>query len=460
MKRPLIFLITFFVLNNVFAAERLIDLYQQFIPQQIKRQKRYMEIENKKLERYAELNPDLIYVYLEHLNRKFNLRLSDPDSNFHNYFGYLLNTSKEKKSKWAHKIQLQIDKRAIIPLAKAKLIYLFSTAASIDYKIELQEKEITPPKDFDRNRQAYFKYIYFSKDDKEEYDPQKNYTELCDQQLEKIAARFTKYYNELELIGESERKNLIAKALKYSFLFKESYLPAYERTNFSILDFIYKAIIPEYRNYFGLSAGISYTPLKVSFDDAISFADPAGKMYSVAIKASYNTYVRFGFRFVLNKKMIPFSYINATFGFGLSAAPKNKEDKNLGHIILYDGDLYVNGAYGVRNLRSFDMYSFMVQFSTPALFITDKLYFEGGLNYTFYYLKFKYDYYFDGYAIDHSNNGLPDFYKGWTKEVKENKHRFRPLLVANYNLTRFINLRLDILVYNDFQVGINYVYRF
>ena len=56
-----------------------------------------MEIENKKLERYAELNPDLIYVYLEHLNRKFNLRLSDPDSNFHNYFGYLLNTSKEKK---------------------------------------------------------------------------------------------------------------------------------------------------------------------------------------------------------------------------------------------------------------------------------------------------------------------------------------------------------------------------
>ena len=62
--RIIISLIVILLSLNSASANEIIDLYQAFRPQKVKQYPKLMESENLKFEQYAQLNPQLIYFYI------------------------------------------------------------------------------------------------------------------------------------------------------------------------------------------------------------------------------------------------------------------------------------------------------------------------------------------------------------------------------------------------------------
>ena len=433
------------------------EIWEFFLPNKL-RSALYVQNECSKIERYGRLNPDLIYVYLEHLQRRF-ATTTTRDSSFEQYFSFLYNKSKKEKSKWAHRMLRVLDEKEIFfPLTSFRLKHLFAELGMLEFSIDIPDSLPLPP-DYDFNRAACFKYLFLTKKS-ESYDPEKNYREKFEYELSKIGKLFEKYYSEVTLYGKKQRKALREKAFVYSYIFADSYLPGYERVPFTLADFIYKTVASDFTNHSAVYFSYTYFSSDITYDKVIQFKDLFTVTYSADVKARHNYFVWLGIRYAFRERLLPFSSVNAKVGIGVQSKALNINDRVVGHVIRYDGDLYVNGTYYIGKIRNLKMDAFAAQVTVPFFYLTNDLFFEAGAFYAYYRLKFDYDYWFDGYIIDHSTNGVPEFYSGWSRSVKAHTQRFKGVLSANYRLFDYFLIHINFLIYNDFHGGISFCYQF
>ncbi len=457
--RHFFIILLLFCVTKTFAGDDSFSNLTKYLPEQITANPSYLKTEKQKIEFYSKINPNLIYIYIEHLNRKLTKHISDPDSNFHSYFGYLLNKSKEAKHKWANQNILDIHARKILPLAKERIKSYFYGPTELDFRLNAtQNEKLQPPADLDKNMQAYFVYLTLKEGKAKEYSPEKNYQKLCKDELVKIAKFFEEKYQQLEVIGKRQRDKLIRQALFYSYIFKNSYLPEFENTDFSLADFITKSVVIEYQNHFEFYVGYAFEPFSFKFKNIITFKDLYDQKFNYSMDVQNNHYLQLGIKIPFNKDIVPFSFINLKAGFAISSNVLYDETVDIGHIIRYDNIIYVNGTYKLVNFRDFNTYSLQGQVTIPLFFVSKNLYLETGVDYKSYYLSFKYDYYFDGYVIDHATGEIPDFYKGWSDSIKKQNIRIKPMLSANYTLFDFINLKVEFFIPNDVQVA-GYIFK-
>jgi len=211
MKKGTFILLIFNLAHLLFAGNKPDAKWDRFFPE-ILQKSPYLKNEVVKINHYAQLDPNLIYIYFEYLHRKFNLKTNNPDSNFSAYFGALLNQRKAEKNKWVQKILAQIDKKSFTPFVKAKLKRIFRSIAP-EYNLAQLKEKVIPPRELDVNRQAYFNYIYLSGHFGETYKEQVNYVDMYGRELIKMAAFFDEKYTHWQSISKHQRKKLVSKAL-------------------------------------------------------------------------------------------------------------------------------------------------------------------------------------------------------------------------------------------------------
>ena len=456
---PLIFVIIL-LLNGPVGATQTKSIWKKFLPQQISKSEKYSQNECAKIDRYGELNPELIYVYLEHLKRKFTLKISDPDSNYQTYFGYLLNWSKMIKNKWAQRELQHIDRKEIsFPLVKERLSRFFTKYASSDYALVIKDSVPSHP-DYDPNLSAYFKFLFFSQT-KEPYNPKTNYEHRLGLVLKKMGDYFSQYFTKGKSLTKIQRHALIKKAFKYSYIFANSYLSQYEQTHFTLSDFIYPLILPEFINHSRLLVDLTYTSLEFNFEKAITFADVFGTKYSTPVKGRYDIFPWFGFRYALTKAMRPFSMVSFKFGFALKPSLFDSDDRLVEKVFHSNDVFFVKGYYFIQNIRAIRKNAFAAQITTPVLFFTNNFYLEAGLFYCYTSIRLKYDFRFDGIAYDYSSQNIPEYYsKGWSGSATSSKYKIKPIVNLNYAVFDFLTIYFDYLIYKDYNAGIRFSYRF
>ncbi len=453
----LMFVIILFLSGHV-GATQIQSIWKDFLPRQILKNEKYSRNECARIDRYGELNPELVYVYLEHMKRKFTLKIFDPDSNYQAYFGYLLNWSKIIKSKWAHRELQNIDRKEIFfPLVKGSLKRYFEKIASQKYVLVKKDSVPRHP-DYDPNLSAYFKLLFFLRN-KEPYNPETNYESRLGLVLKKMGDYYSQYYKKRKSLSKKQRHALIKKAFKYSCIFANSYLPRYEQIHFNLSDFIYPLVLPDFFNHSQLLVGLTFSSLGSGFN--ITFKDLFELNYSTPVKSEYEIFSWFGFRYALTKAMRPFSMVNVKFGFALHASFFDSGDRLVAKVFHSNDVLFVKGDYFIKNIRAVQKNAFAAQVTTPVLFFTNRFYVEAGLFYIYSYIRLKYDFRFDGISYDFSIHDIPEYYsKGWSASTTLSKYKIMPLVNLNYAVYDFLTIYFDYLISKDFNTGVRFSYRF
>ena len=444
-----IFLLLSFTLLH---AQKLIDLYKEYFPRVIFENENNIKAENSKLEIYAELNPDLIFYYLNRLNFKLDKDNIFADSTQAEKFTTVLKASQYLKNDWAEKNIRYISENYDAPL-KQNLLSFFKKYLKSDIPENDFKKLDTLPHN---NKLDYVRYIYFSKDKNTIYDEKVDYSQKMEEALERLIAYFEYNYTKLKNT-QATNNDLLFNAAKYSYLFKDSYLPNYSNTTqFRLVDLLTEFFKKELEEGNELLVGLSYDlfPMEMSVTGKVK--GEFDEIYNYGFSLGYKPImINFGYNYKVKRINQAFPSVNIHIGlslFNLYLSPKNLYSD---YFIRGGNGYMINGTYRFDTLINKNTITGILQASLPLLFVHN-FRLEGGVYSGLVYASYTYQLAFYGSA--HSSNGMeiPSFYTE-PKEYKSEKIDLYlyPVLILNYNFLNRYNLVLKYYI-EGLQIGFLY----
>ena len=427
---------------NFSSGQELIDLFIRYYPEQLLGRRNFKKAENARLIEYAQLDPGIIYFYMENLNKRFRDEITNPDSNLTTILGHKIRQSQKLKRLWAEK-QIEMVRYSLkVPLKRREILGKLS---KYKYRRSLSDS-LDLSRYSDLNRMYFFHYLCLIHDTEIIYDPGESYAELLINKANELVSAFNEAYKNLARISRKKRRIWIDRALRYSFLFKDSYLKEYpSTTNCYLYEFINEAVSPDYINHD--SIGLLFQSISYPFEahGTIRFRDPFDEEfrydYNIMIRNSVS--INLGFKVKTQSKYLPFSDINMFFGYSTSQSTENSFEKTeLWSGIKVRYGTSVRGSYMLSDYRNFDHYALTFQLFTPIFFVTKSLHLDFGIAYTFQRVSFQYDYYVDG-EVFYSTQEPPDMFEDKTFKVVHKWHLMRPIFAIGYYILRPLDIRLD-----------------
>jgi len=451
-------LITFSILFlfSVGFSQDLLTLYKNYIPESIINNPVYCADVERNLQTYSRLDPNLIYYFIETLNMVSQKIEVSPDSDWRNILQQHLARAKYLKRKWAEIMIANINETFSPPIKCSEIAsYYKEYEYGVYKKVIIKESEI-----IDKNKQNFYKYIYISGQNNLQYNPDEDYSRLYNQAVKTLVGKFNKQFVNRAQLSKIELKELIDLAFKYPYVFKDSYLDDIPyNTSFHIYALINDYVKDKYMNTNSLYVQVADNFLPITYNESIEFTDPFGSKYKYDYQLDLgNTiYVNAGFRVKLKKLYWPFSFINFNVGAAIQKSLSNSFKRHL----FFSGykaksGLSFDGSYYISDYRDLKSFFITTQISTPVYYISDKIYFEAGINYSMHKISFEYDFNRNGDVGTPYGDDPPAFFQDEVVKYDKTHHLFYPLISVNYFPAKSINIRVDYLAPVQARASVSY----
>ncbi len=445
-----IFLV-FISLCHFTSAQTKTNLFFSFLPEEIKNNQTSVEQVISKIEGYANLNPELIYYIIKNTELRFGENITDPKHNFKNILLFKINEYLDLRNKW-YKRQRESMYKEIPTLneyIRISEMYrpFYLKDFNPDTSVEVNHQTI------DKNLADFYSCIYLSNQDMI-YNPDLNYSTMKKQEVRNLVNFFKLKYDNADDLIENEKEEVINTALKYPFLFEDTYLPEYDEvTPFRLFDIIHKMIYTEYLENSSVTFQFAKAIHSIDFKETITFKDnrfPYSELEGDS-KMAITTEVNFSIGVKLRIKQYKtwLSYLKADIGIAYQSELNFESDFNQSFpvyaykpgnpIKIFEGEYqgYVTGK---------DQKVLYTRIYTPVYYILNNIYFEVGLSY--YYFVFNSEYTITRSAIRQVSedaldlNNDPRIIK---KTLTENI--ISPVISVNFDIFKFLTLKIDALNY-------------
>jgi hypothetical protein len=456
MNLKIVYLVLIIILSiNSASAENLLTLYGKFIPEKLQNNVANRQDLDRVLTLYSQLDPDLLYFYIEDLNQRFNNTESEPDTNYRIYLLKYSGKIKYLKQQWAQQ-NIETIKQIYSPGRKVEQIQSYFTP----YIFKVVKEIITDSFDnIDKNKQDFYTYIYLSENNEIEYNEEIDYSNLRNQITNELVNNFNAKFQNIENLSDEEITKTINSAFKYSFIFKDTYLSQYKNTtNFHIYELIDYLIKDNYLINNQIYAQLSYFPLPIYFEENIKFTDPFGDPYDYEYDIEFNnaTYLNLGYKYKLKNETTALSYLDISVGIPIYSSYEN----GLQDTALFAGTkmmtgYWFTGEYFLSNERNASSFILSTQIATPIYYFDYNLVLEAGLFYSFNSLSFEYDFNREDTIISPGETP-PEFYKNEVVKYDEIKHIILPVMSLRYDVSKNVGIKLEYIIPYYPKISFNY----
>jgi hypothetical protein len=227
MKLLLVFFAMLLSLNGL-TGQNLYEKFANYYPKEIAVNPAFAKAENTRLERYASINPELIYLYF----RKLELMYSDINmkekKRFEELFVFELNYGIEKRNEW-------IDEA--IRTTGVVLDYGFFRLEVIGHLEDMRIESYTEVlhrvnrKDYasllDANKMNYMSLLAITDEVLPEFSSERDYLESLQKALAQKAKHFQNQYDNRSNLKDDLKKQVVDELANFLFLFENEYLKRY-----------------------------------------------------------------------------------------------------------------------------------------------------------------------------------------------------------------------------------------
>ena len=439
MKKVLLLSLLFFISIH---AQDYVRLYQEFIPlQRIKSSKSLISTFNKNIDALAKINPDLIYFYIKYMNLMIGENIANPDSNFKNILDIYSNNYRYQINEFLSEQLDLLEKKECSYRVKKEIKNIF--VSRLNSRIKTLQKK--PEADINNNLQDYFSYLYLSKKNDIEYNPEIKYKNLCLESANKLRSNIYQYIKELKTNKSDPNFNFIDDLFNHTYLFMNSYKNKYYSDNTTNILDLFEIFFKKYFKIWNqIEVNYSFDIIPNKYEFTYTIYDPVALDTDVKIDYNLNTFYNLGIAYQkrISEDYGSFAFIKIQAGVSyLTQQIKNREIE--GNIAALQGIGRFGGPYSFKqNLKKY--YSFGVQISTPFIYLSRPLRIEGSINYTFQTISYLIEFTRDKYSLINPNQ-----YPQYVVPIKEsdefekNNHQFTPIFAIVYSLSEYIDIRSD-----------------
>ena len=397
----LIVVFFFFIVLQTLNAQKLINYYEDFIPQKLMQSVEFRNTIESNLSYNANIHPNLIYYYIENLKSFYIDGITNPDSNYLNQLRYYRIQYLNERSSWAKK---QIQNIAEITDLKLKRNAMSEYYDDIIEKPKENTKEIIHLEK-DDNLQEFFNYLFFSKQ-KSSYDDTKDYFQINKNLIDNTVSILNNEYKNFNNFDFDQKIEKIEKDIKFWFLTSNYESNKYGfHTNYAASELSIQTFDKSFftRNTFLVGLAINGFPTSFpqikktylfrdkpipTFNNPISFDFPVTLSYNPIFSAYL------GYQFAIKPELELFSYIKVKIGYTLILAKYDDDNKdktfysftynyvssNIKQVYVYKDA----GAVQNSNHQAF------IKVVTPVLYLNKNIYFELGVDLAARFLKYDY----------------------------------------------------------------------
>lgn len=393
MKNTLLILFYIFVITFQIKSQDLTRSYALYLPAIASENKEYQEQINASLHYYARLNPELIYYYIKYLDARFNQKISNADSNYHNY---LLSLEKElviERNKW-----IQTQKTEAWDYVNSWIEYRRIASLYDEFDVERQEsKKVTIIPDTDKKLQDYFIYLYFFQKSDSGFKSSTDYKKIVETEIQKNVNHLSLAYENADALNTEEKNQYLQKVLAYPFLLKNYYKSFFENSGeYELYQLVDKFFLNDYliKNEIFISG--SYQLGRLHDESQFNLKNERFPFYASPLKygatlvAKNGFNIGIGFKLALNEKKTFLSYIKLGFVYGIGISVE--DTSSLAKIQYLNTRLIGRKEFNGNIYRDDTQFSnkrfFVVYASFPTIYIFKNFYAEIGINYS----HFKIDY--------------------------------------------------------------------
>lgn len=443
-----IFLIIICFFNNA-LTETNNHLFKQFLPEKLQNNHSFVEQVSLKIESYANLHPELIYYVLKNTEFRFVKNITDPEYNFQNILLFKLSEYLKLRNTWYNRQRKNMQKELPILREAVRIKNMLKSSYLMNYSRDnISDVNQTI---IDENIADFYACIYLSNKEMK-YDHNLDYNTIKEQEIRKLVNYFVQQYDIVDNLHDRQKKEVIKTALKYPFIFNDTYLPEFDYiTPFRLFDFIHKMIDNDYFENYSINFQLAHAKHSVKFKETVTFKDirfPYLKL-SDNSKMTLTTDLNFsvGIKIKVKKYKTWLSYIKADMGTAYKSKLNIDKDSDFDQtrqVYAYkpgDPAKIFEGEYRSSTVTK-DQNVVYARIYTPIYYLFSNLYFEAGLCY--YHFVFKSEYYISRSATRQESGDVLDLNND-PKYIKKTltKNIVSQYVSVNYDIFKFLTIKCE-----------------
>jgi len=434
--------IFFLIFPTIGNTQDILELYKSHIPKIVFENQESKQEVRKNLKTYGELDPDLIYYYLTHLQLRYDSQISNSDLNLAKYLEAKVSKTKRIKRNWARTSLYDMADKYDYSVLTRNVSSLYNKFRRIQVPLRHADNNRT----VDTNLLNFYKFLFLSQEN-ETYNPERDYQKLYEEILANRIDFFSSIYDTTKEVDLPKRELIIYKAFESSYLFKDSYLhnlPSY--TDFQLFELIRLLLKKDYKTVNEYNVFFPVEVLPKSRMKVYKFTDPMNYTYRYYYKFDIqrSAYANIGFKFKIKDEINPGSHIRVSLGYSLYQSAST----TFSDTTLFSGNrdipgLYFEGDYIFSSPRDIKTFAFTSEFSFPVLYFTKEFFLEAGFHYKYQRTHFKFNFTKPGTLEQPFSDTPQPFFDDTVINMNRSYHILRPVISLNYLLLKGATLRLD-----------------
>ena len=435
-------IVLFLLIPFTVSAGNMTDTYKQHIPSILLNDRKMIKQIEEDLQTFGELDPDIIYYYLSHLQLRYDSSITNPDSNLATFLKAKISKTQRLKKNWA-RISLYIMADKFDYTVRTREISAFYNKFK---RVQIPLEYADNHKPVDTNLLFFYKYLFMTKEESA-YDPSVDYQDLYINSISDLIEFFESTYLNPPEHKYLNNQALIQKAFDYSYVFKESYLRNFpKQSNIYLFELVHKLLENKYKtdnwiNLFFPMEVISQERMKIyKFNDPMNYTN----RYYYKFNIQRSAYANLGFLFKMKGELNPGSHIRFSIGYSIyQQASTTFSDTTFFSGSRHVPGLYFEGDYIFSDPRDINTFAITSEFTFPVLYFSKDFFLEAGLHYKYQRTEFTFDFTKPGTLEQPFSNEPQPFFDDEVVHMNRSYHIFRPSISLNYILLKQATLRMD-----------------
>ncbi len=451
-------------------SQSLLQLYDDYIPKSLIHDNETRNTIETNLNYNANIHPDLIYYYVNHLISFYEKKVTNPDSNYLNLLKFYRNQFVAERSKWALFQIKDIEQSTDVQLKRNKMGKFFEELLNTPQQ---DIKDATLLKK-DSNLLEYFNYLFFTQE-KSTYNAKIDYYQLNQKIAEDYVNLMTKEYNNFDGLNSDQKINKIKKDIKYWFLvdgiFQNKYKSSinYQVSELSIKTFN-KSFLTKNNFFLGITVNGFIPSLKqhntFQFENKPlpTFIEPITHDFPIILNYHPLLSAEIGYQLALKTELGMFSYLKFKLGYTMVLCKyedqnKDNEFYSFTYRIISSNEkaIYVYKSVSAKNER---LHAGYVKISAPVFYFNKNFYFEFGLDLAPRLVKFDYQVQKQS-VIERNGIRTVESIENINLPFKETKLAFSPSLAFIIEPTENFNISFNnAVVWEAYLLALSVDYKF
>ena len=438
------------------------QLFSDYLPEKYLIDEDKLEQLEETLDRFAKVNPDLIYYYLNYLNYITEQGIYDRDSNYYNILQYENSLSIHYNNEW---IEREINRAQKL----SESAYIVGELESYLEEFQIPQIKVSAYSiklPVDKNLQKFFSYKYLTRDTSLVYNGDINYQDAVEVAIQNIVSQIQSDYKANGVNSYDKHESNYELLLKNHVFSKGFSNGSGYREDFYIADYLLLLIdYSDFRVHPGIKVGVSlgnmiYNLSEVEVTEVylpyhqfhLGNTENESQFYNLTV----------GYRFKLKEYITEFCYLDVNLGWSFldQTDPGSSEEINQ-YYFFWEGEpgdftLLFNGTVESISWEVKRYSELTVNINIPVFYLFRKLFFELGLEYHYGFAEYTIQVERDiteQIAPDPSILG-PEIER---LEHQFNNHVFSGRLTINYSIINSLNIKGVISTYPSIQIGLEYL---